>query len=132
MSVEENKAVVCHLLDCLSNNCIDEMIGLFHEDMKWEVMGNPELFPAAGINNKEKQAEILRGMSMLTAGGLRMKITGMTAENDRVAVEAESEAQLANGKEYHNNYHFLFVVEDGKIIKAKEYCDTLQAAHSFS
>ena len=51
----------------------------------------------------------------------------MTAEDDRVAVEAESMAKLVNGERYHNRYHFLFVLRDGRIQAVKEYLDTLHA-----
>ena len=52
---------------------------------------------------------------------------GLTAEGDRVAVEAESYAKMKNGKTYQNTYHFLFIVRDGKIQSVKEYLDTIHA-----
>ena len=60
-------------------------------------------------------------------GGLRVTPTGLTAEGDRVAVEAESFAKMKNGKTYQNKYHFLFIVRDGKIQSVKEYLDTIHA-----
>ena len=54
----------------------------------------------------------------------------MTAEDDRVAVEAESKAKLVNGTLYHNRYHFLFVVRDGRIHAVKEYLDTLHVMNA--
>jgi ketosteroid isomerase-like protein len=54
----------------------------------------------------------------------------MTAEGERVAVEAESKAKLANGTLYHNRYHFLFVVRDGRIQAVKEYLDTLHVMNA--
>jgi ketosteroid isomerase-like protein len=61
-----------------------------------------------------------------------LKITGITAQGDRVAVEAESLGVLKpNGKTYNNRYHFLFEVENGRISKLKEYCDTKHAAEIF-
>ena len=60
-------------------------------------------------------------------GGLRVTPKGITAEGDRVAVEAESYAKMKNGKTYQNTYHFLFIVRDGKIQSVKEYLDTIHA-----
>ena len=51
--------------------------------------------------------------------------------SDRVALEAYSNANLANGNKYNNTYHFLFVVKNGKIKVIKEYMDTQHAAHVF-
>jgi ketosteroid isomerase-like protein len=35
-----------------------------------------------------------------------------------------------NGRTYHNQYHFLFILRDGKIVRMKEYLDTM-LAHEF-
>jgi ketosteroid isomerase-like protein len=59
--------------------------------------------------------------------GLRFRIRSMTAEDDRVAVEAESEGVHASGRPYRNQYHFLMVIRDGKVRQLKEYLDTMHA-----
>lgn len=55
---------------------------------------------------------------------LRLTITGLTTEGDRVAAEAESFGVLKNGVEYRNRYHFLFVFADDRIRQFREYTDT--------
>ncbi len=59
--------------------------------------------------------------------GLRFTIEGMTAEGDRVAIEAESHGEHESGRVYHNQYHFLMVIRDGRIQEFKEYLDTEHA-----
>ncbi|HEY4547356.1 MAG TPA: nuclear transport factor 2 family protein, partial [Pedomonas sp.] len=56
--------------------------------------------------------------------GITFTIHGMTAEGDRVAVEAESLGRHVSGKMYNNKYHFLAQLRDGKITRWTEYCDT--------
>jgi ketosteroid isomerase-like protein len=56
--------------------------------------------------------------------GIRFVIKAMTAEDDRVAVEAESEGMHVSGRLYGNQYHFLFRLRDGKVVELKEYMDT--------
>ncbi|WP_176594682.1 nuclear transport factor 2 family protein [Sphingobium sp. EM0848] len=56
--------------------------------------------------------------------GITLTIEGVTAEGDRVAVEARSEGRLRNGSRYANRYHWLFLLRDGKITVAREYNDT--------
>jgi ketosteroid isomerase-like protein len=57
---------------------------------------------------------------------LRMDVLGLTAEEDRVAMEAESHVlNPTNGRLYNNFYHYLFRVKDGQITLFKEYQDTL-------
>jgi hypothetical protein len=48
----------------------------------------------------------------------------MTAEGERVAVEAESKGEHVSGQLYNNLYHFLFEFRDGELLKLKEYMDT--------
>jgi ketosteroid isomerase-like protein len=61
----------------------------------------------------------------------KMEITGVTAEGGRVAIEAIGSSELKNGKWYNNIYHFLFVIDDGRIKRFHEYCNT-EAAKVFS
>lgn len=56
---------------------------------------------------------------------------GITEQDGRLAVEASGEAQLSNGRVYVNEYHFLFVVKNGKIQIMKEYADTAPASVFF-
>ena len=60
--------------------------------------------------------------------GIKFNITGITAEGDRVAVEIDGEAVHASGETYNNQYHFLLIIKDGKILELKEYMDTQLAA----
>ncbi|TAK98828.1 MAG: nuclear transport factor 2 family protein [Rhodospirillaceae bacterium] len=57
---------------------------------------------------------------------MRVDVLGLTAEEDRIAMEAESHVlNPTNGRLYNNFYHYLFRVRDGKITLFKEYQDTL-------
>ena len=74
--------------------------------------------------------EFMGGILSQFPEGLHFRVTGITAGGDRVAVEAESEGHHQNGRTYHNQYHFLFILRDGKIVQMKEYLDTMRA-HEF-
>ena len=54
-------------------------------------------------------------------GGLSLQEDG---EGDAVAVEARSRGMHVSGREYSNEYHFLFRFRDGLIVRLKEYMDT--------
>jgi hypothetical protein len=68
---------------------------------------------------------------LYTNRALRIVPLSMIAEGDRVAVEAESFAELTNGKVYNNRYHFFFELADGKVTKVREYMDTAHAREIF-
>jgi ketosteroid isomerase-like protein len=69
-------------------------------------------------------AAVSSGLFEAFPEGLHFEILNMTAEEDRVAVEATSRGLHASGKLYANHYHFLFHLRDGKIAVMKEFMDT--------
>jgi ketosteroid isomerase-like protein len=46
------------------------------------------------------------GLASNIDGGLRVTPKGVTAEGDRVAVEAEAYEKMNSGQTYQNQYHF--------------------------
>jgi len=84
---------------------------------------------AAGlVRTLDQVTEASRRVLELFPEGLEIKIKGMTAEDDRVAIEAESHGRHKSGRTYHNVYHFLMRARDGKIVEWREYLDTMHAA----
>jgi len=59
--------------------------------------------------------------------GLRPKFLSIMAEGDRVAVEFEGNATLANGENYCNQYCMMFTLEAGLIKLVHEYYCTILA-----
>jgi ketosteroid isomerase-like protein len=95
------------------------------DDVQWWV-------PGPGLMTKEAFFAVAGAIAAKVKGNVSFKIHGATAENDRVAIEAESFGEMVDGKVYNNTYHFLFVFRDGKICLSKEYNDTRHAAEVFS
>jgi len=59
--------------------------------------------------------------------GLRPTYRSVTAEGDRVVVEFEGDATLANGERYCNQYCMVFTLQNGKIKQVNEYYCTILA-----
>jgi ketosteroid isomerase-like protein len=57
----------------------------------------------------------------LIPSGLRFSIGDVTADGNRVVVEAEGNAVTVAGTPYRNQYCFVFTLKDGKIKKVHEY-----------
>ncbi|MGH7916324.1 MAG: nuclear transport factor 2 family protein [Candidatus Binataceae bacterium] len=124
MSAEENKKVVMGLFESMNAGKADAVMGALADSATWWVAGN---FPLSGIKTKTQFGELIAGLGSQIDGALKLTPLGVTAEGDRVAVEAESMAKLRNGRTYNNKYHFLFIVRNGKIQEVKEYMDTMHA-----
>lgn len=125
MSAEENKKIVLGFIENMSAGNGPAAFGALADSATWWIAGH---FALSGTKTKAQFAELAGGLAPKIDGGLKLTAKGVTAEGDRVAVEAESYAKMKNGKTYQNEYHFLFVVRDGKIQAVKEYLDTTHAA----
>ena len=127
MSAEENKRLVLGLFEDMSAGNAEAALGALADNATWWIAGNPQNFPLAGTKTKAQFAEILRGIGEAMPQGFKMTPSGVTAEDNRVAIEVESYGELANGKVYRNQIHFLVECETGKITAVREYLDTMHA-----
>jgi uncharacterized protein len=125
-----NKALVARFFETFSTGNVPAIIGAMAADGTWWVSGKLEgmsgPYTAAGL------APLLVGANAgYKAGALRITPTGMIAEGDKVAVEANGYAELLDGRVYDCQYHFLITVRGGKVGDVKEYMDTAHARDIF-
>ena len=83
MSTEENKQVALSFFENLSNGDLDGALDLIDENVTWWLAGKPDQFEIAGPKNKAEFAAILRTIETGMPNGVRLTITGLTAEGDR-------------------------------------------------
>ena len=119
MSIEENKALVRRYMQAVIDGDVGTIEALQHPDVRWWVLGFGEM----------DRATFMEGVrsSLIAAMQRSVTITGMTAEGDRVAYEAESE-MLFPDRVYRNLYHNLVVIRGGLIVEGREYMDPRAAA----
>ena len=128
--IERNKAAAAALLEAFSQGDVPAMVALMTEDATWWVGGN--IAGLSGTYGRDQFAALAEGAkAAYKTGALKIWPTGMVAEGDKVAVEAQSHAELHNGRVYANTYHLLFTLRDGRISAVKEYCDTLHMKQIF-
>ena len=125
-----NKALVASFFETFSTGNVPAIIDAMSDDGSWWVSGKLEgmsgSYTAAGL------APLLVGANAgYKAGALRITPTGMIAEGDKVAVEANGYAELLDGREYDCQYHFLITIRGGKVADVKEYMDTQHAKETF-
>jgi uncharacterized protein len=106
----------------------DEMWTLFAADAVWSSGGTP---PARSNPIAKMKEVMVDPMPIFVTGGIDFTLHSMTAEQDRVAAEVSSHAELTTGAVYENQYHMLFRFRDELIIEVKEYNDTLHAREVF-
>ena len=124
MGIAENKQLARRFVEAIGKGDIDAIERSFADDGTVWTLGT---MPISGTFTKDQVSMASRRVLELFPKGLAMTITGMTAEDDRVAIEAVSKGTHASGREYSNTYHFLMRVRDGKIAEWREYMDTMHA-----
>src|SRR3546814_4846980 len=59
-------------------------------------------------------------MSSVMKAPIQLSIAGMIGEGDDVAVEAETDSEMLNGRRYNNCYQFVLRFRDGKFCVRSE------------
>lgn len=80
-----------------------------------------------GVRPAEAMIGMIEAFKKMVPTGLSFTIHTVTAEGERVVVEAEGNAVTAQGKPYCNQYCFVFTLADGKIKQLNEYFCTVLA-----
>lgn len=121
MGIEENKRIIRDFMEATSAGDVERIVAAYAEDGILQTMGRTLI---SGTYTREQVAAAAGHIFEIFPEGITFTIHGMTAEGDRVAVEAESLGRHVSGKMYNNKYHFLAQLRDGKITRWTEYCDT--------
>lgn len=116
-----NKEFVTRFFKAMNDGDVETIVDSYADDGECHTKGNT-LF--SGVYNKEQITQFAGGIYEAFPQGINFEVLNMTAEDDRVAVEARSKGMHVSGQEYSNEYHFLFVLEGGKIKRFTEYMDT--------
>lgn len=118
---EDNKKLAHEFLAALSRADTEWVAANYADDMELWTAGS---LPFSGASNK---AQALAGMPEILGlfpKGIEFTIQALTAEGERVAIEATSRGTTFRGDVYAQQYHFLLRVRAGKIVEFKEYMDT--------
>lgn len=122
MTIENNKRIVHRYRQALIDGDMATIESLQHPNVRWWILGQGEI-------SREQFNSLVR-TGLMSATKRSLTITGMTAEGDRVAYEAQGEMVFAD-RVYRNTYHNLLVIRDGLIVEGHEYMDTRAVAEAF-
>jgi ketosteroid isomerase-like protein len=124
------KQVVTRFFETFSAGDVPAILDALDDAAVWWVSGRIE--GMSGSYDKASFGPLLLGAKAAYRGaGLTITPTAMIAEGDKVAVEAEGFAELADGRSFTPHYHFLITVRGDKLLEVKEYMDTQHAKEIF-
>ena len=117
-----NKDIVTEFFRQVTNGNMHKAFELVDDHVSWWIPGT---LPFSGTKTKEQYFQVVSAIQKGFPEGFSIVVISLIAEGNKVAAEAKSSGRHVNGKDYNNKYHFLFEIENGKIISVKEYMDTL-------
>jgi uncharacterized protein len=118
---EHNKQRVRDFFAILNRGDVTALLQTYASDGCLETMGRTL------ISGRYSRTQIEAAAGQIFAvfpRGITFTIDAMTAEGERVAVEAHSAGQHVSGRLYTNEYHFLFVFRAGQVQLLREYMDS--------
>jgi ketosteroid isomerase-like protein len=127
-----SEKAVLDFFETLSSGDLDALARLMDEDASWEPMVTG--IPGAGVHQgrdkviKEFLAPV-RGT--FRPGDPKVFVDALVSDGDRVMAETRASGQRADGKPYDNRYAWAFELRAGKILRVREYMDSLYVARWF-
>jgi hypothetical protein len=85
----------------------------------------------SGTHTKESVVALLPALFDAQAGPSVLTYREITAQDDRVALVADSTVPLKAGGSYDQTYHWLFKFRDDQIVEILEYLDILEVWKTF-
>lgn len=123
MSAEANKQLVRDAWDAISAGNIEGFFSRLADDVSWRFSGTHR-FAGTFTGKDVLVAQLFEPLGEVLEGGIKVHIDTMTAEGDRVVMEAHGEAVSKAGQPYNNTYCLVITVRDGKIANVHEYLDS--------
>ena len=120
-SIAVNRQRALDFFSAMNRGDVDAIVAAYAEDGTCWTSGSTLI---SGTLNLEQIRKGAGAIFEAFPDGLEFIVHGITAEGDRVAVEAESRGRHVSGRFYNNLYHFLLIFRDGKLLRLKEYMDT--------
>jgi ketosteroid isomerase-like protein len=128
-----SEQAVLTFFETLSTGDLDALRPLLDEDMSWEAMARD--IPGSGLHSGREVVlnEFLAPIrGVFLPGEPKIHVSDMVSDGDRVMVELRAIGTKAdNGKHYDNRYAWAFELKAGKVLRIREYMDSLYIARFF-
>lgn len=118
MNLEGNKAVVLRFIAAMGTNDAAGAAACLGPDAFTLAKGFSKF---AGVRRYDTIVGTIAAFRQIVPSGLRLSVQSVTADGERVVVEAVGDALTSTGQPYCNEYCFVFTVRDGLIRQVNEY-----------
>ena len=126
MTNEEKKSLVTSTWTSFGKGDIKAAFANMSDNVSWLIPGNTP--GVSGVKRgKDEILKFMSGVGQLFPEGLKSEINKTHCDGDTVILELTNRGKVSNGKNYENEYCFVFELEGGKIRRIREYVDTQKA-----
>lgn len=123
MNSESNKQVVLAAYAALNTGDLAGYYGRMSDDIEITYFGSHR-FSRTYRGKDDIRQNFAPPLRERLEGLIRLHVQNVTAEGDRVVVEAHGEARTKDGRDYNNCYCIVLELRDEKIVRIREYMDT--------
>jgi ketosteroid isomerase-like protein len=125
MSAESNAQLVTTAWKDLIGGKLDAFLAQLSDEISWVIPGNLQGISGL-LRGKDAVRKFAAGIGKSFPNGLNCDVRKVHAAGDNVVVmETVNTGKAWNGKDYKNEYCFVFEIEAGKIRRIREYVDML-------
>jgi len=126
MTADQKKELVTKTWLALGRGDIEAAFANMDHNVSWLVPGN---MTTSGVKKgKDEILKFMSGVGAVFPEGMKIEIRRTYCDGDTVIVELTNRGKVSNGKQYENEYCFVFELENGKVRRIREYVDTQKFA----
>jgi uncharacterized protein len=122
VTAEQNAELVRTTWQDLIAGKVEAALANMSDEVSWLIPGN--LPNISGLKRgKDEVRKFVSGIGQTFPQGLQTEIRKTHVAGDAVIVELTNRGKAFNGKDYENEYCFVFELEGGRIRRIREYVD---------
>ncbi len=126
MTGEQKKELVTRTWAMFGKGDLSGAFANMSDNVSWLVPG--DMPGVSGVKRGKKEIlDFMKEVSGTFPAGLQSEIRKVHCDGDTVVVELTNRGKTNKGRNYENEYCFVFELEDGKIRRIREYVDTKRA-----
>ncbi len=123
MSLQANKDLVTRTWDAVTKGDIETFMNNLADDVTWTFFGSHR-FAGTFRGKEDLTNKLFAPLGEILEDGIKVEIDSLTAEADRVVMEARGQAMSKTGKPYNNSYCVVITIADNRIQQVREYLDS--------
>ena len=125
MDTEASRKLVLDYLEAQAAGDGERVAALLDDNVRWTP---PQ---SAGLGAPTGRDEVLgvmaeAGARFFQMPTMKVDVKWILAEGDKVVLRSHNEVKAANGRDYSNEYVWVYTVANGRIVEIEEHTDTLR------